>query len=281
MTEALQRDILDAILRGRGNVPAVEVLRAVSRRARVDRRVVRDAIGRMVACGQLVYTHLGGTSLLTPSFDRPVRISKRIVLKPPQKVFHGEGDDLVVEISPGAAFGTGSHPTTCLVLRAMDRLLGPGGSSLPAPPSGLDIGTGSGVLAVTLARLGVCHVVATDVDACAISEARRNVAINGCNGQVEVTTSALSDLGRRFSIVVANLAGPTLKEMAEAVGRSTRTGGKLILSGFKTDNVPSLAAVYALQGCRRVGVDTLQDWACMVLEKEGGKTRDRFGERDL
>jgi len=253
-----------------GRIPSGEVLRAVSRASGADKLVVRQTIKEMIAAGDLTYTSLGGTNFLESSFDRPTRFSDHIVVKPPNKQYMAEAGEVVINIAPGSAFGTGAHPTTRLMLRALDRLFHEGKSMLPSGRfSGLDIGTGSGILAIALASLGVSEVIATDVDPCAVWEARNNVKASGVEQQVEVTDGAFSELNREFSLVVANLAGPSLTELAPALDQSIATKGILMISGFRKDMTSSLTQTFDKRDLAPVSHTTLHDWACLVLKRKG------------
>ncbi len=269
MTRELKRIIYSAVIDAKGKMASAEVERSVSDASGLDRKVVRQAIRQMVASEELAYTYIYGTSFLEPSFNRPVRISERIVLKPPEKAYQVHPGDIVIDIASGAAFGTGTHPTTCLVLRALDRLFRREAEMLPSGPlAGLDIGTGSGILAIALAHLGVQEVVGNDIDPCAISEARRNVSINNVAEQVYITDRPFEELGTTFSIILANLAAPTLKNLSSAVAKKTVRGGVVIISGFKKDLLMSLTRTYSECGLALVREATERNWACMVLRNE-------------
>ncbi len=269
MTRELKRIIYSAVIDAKAKMTSAEVEKSASETSGLDRKMVRQAIRQMVDSEELAYTYIYGTSFLEPSFDRPVRISERIILKPPGKAYQAHSEDMVIDIALGAAFGTGAHPTTCLALRALDRLFSREVEILPSGPlAGLDIGTGSGVLAIVLARLGVQEVVGNDIDPCAISEARRNVSINEVSEQVYITESPFEELETTFSIILANLAAPTLKNLSSAVAKKTVRGGVLIISGFKEDLLISIAKDYSECGFTWVWDATERNWACMVLRKE-------------
>lgn len=135
--------------------------------------------------------------------------------------------DVVVE--PGRAFGSGSHPTTRLALGALVELVRQGSRVL-------DVGTGSGVLAVAAAALGATEVVAVDVDAEAVETARANVARNGFGDVVELSTTAVDGVAGTFDVVVANLGGSAVvRSLGPALAaRTARPDGVLVLSGLLT-----------------------------------------------
>ena len=119
----------------------------------------------------------------------------------------GDTESLVVRIDPGPAFGTGQHPTTRMCLEALEKI------SLPESWSMLDVGTGSGILAVYGAKLGAGPVVAIDSDPEAIRWARKNIELNGLTGKIELSSGSLEKIRARFSVVVANLTLNTIKEL--------------------------------------------------------------------
>ncbi|HEX7167790.1 MAG TPA: 50S ribosomal protein L11 methyltransferase [Acidimicrobiales bacterium] len=135
-----------------------------------------------------------------------------------------DGDGIAIE--PGRSFGTGSHPSTRLALAALDRGVSPGTTVL-------DVGTGTGVLAIAGAVLGASRVVAIDVDAGARAVAAANVAANGCAGVVTVDHRAVGAIRGRFDVVVANLGGVLAPlAIADQLASRVAPGGALIVSGL-------------------------------------------------
>jgi ribosomal protein L11 methyltransferase len=271
MIEDLKHIIYNAVIEANRKLTPGEVEKTVAKANGVDRKTVRLAIKDLVGRGELSYTYLYGTSFLEKSFDRPVRVSKRIVIKPPEKAYQPQPGDVVVNITGGAAFGSGAHPSTRLALRALDFVLGD--SRYPrgrTPLTGLDVGTGTGILAIAMARLGVEKVVATDIDPCAVSEATHNVLLNGLAEQVSIRNTPLEKLALRFSVIVANLAYLTLKRIAPSLSAGTAENGLLILSGFLEPAAENLHKTYAEQGFRLVREETERGWACMTLCKRAG-----------
>lgn len=268
--QELKHIISNTIIEANRKMTPGEVEKAIARATGLDRKTVKLAIRDLVSLGELSYTYLYGTSFLEKSFDRPVRLSKRIVIKPPEKAYQPQPGEVVVNISTGAAFGNGAHPTTCLSLRALDFILDDShyarrGTHL----TGLDVGTGTGILAIALARLGVQKVIATDIDPCAVSEATYNVSINGLANQIRVTNTPLQELATYFTVVVANLAYPTLMKLSPLLSEKMEQGGVLILSGFKEPASKDLGKAYTEQGLRLIQEETDREWVCLVLRKQG------------
>ena len=173
-----------------------------------------------------------------------------------------------VRIDPGRAFGSGAHATTRLALELLQVCLRPGMSVL-------DVGMGSGVLAIAAARLGAAHVVAIDVDDEAKRAARANVDRNGVSVIVEVADHPLADLDGGFDVVVANIDRPTLVELQPELVRRVRSGGHLVLSGFLTSNESDITAAY--RGVRWTQVLREDGWTAALGERGVSAGRSRPG----
>lgn len=270
MIEKLKPLIHNMVVDASRKLTPGEVEKAVARASGADRKIVKLAIKDLVSLGELNYTFLYGTSFLEKSFDRPVRVSKRIVIKPPDKAYQPQPGEVVVNIAKGAAFGNGAHPTTCLALRALDSVLGNSHYVKRGTPlTGLDVGTGTGILAIALARLGVQEVVGVDIDPCAVSEATHNVSLNGCAEQVTITNTPLENLLTYFSVIVANLAYPSLGRLSPLLSTRLEQKGVLILAGFKVGASKDLGKTYTNQGLRLIREEAHREWACLVLGKPG------------
>jgi ribosomal protein L11 methyltransferase len=268
MTQQLQHLIHKTILDANRKLTPGEVEVSVARETDADRKTVRRAIKDLLNQGDLAYSYVYGTSYLEPSFDRPVKLSKRIVIKPPQKAYQPRPGEVVVNMVGETAFGNGAHPSTCLALRALDDALADdGGLKKGNPLTGLDVGTGTGILAIAMVKLGVQQVVGLDIDACAISEATRNVQLNGLASQIAISNTPLEELKTRFSFVAANLAYPTLKGLAALMKERMDEDGMLILSGFKEPASRELSEAYAVHGFRTARHETERGWVCLSLRK--------------
>ncbi len=268
--QELKHVISNTIIEANRKLTPREVEKAVSSASGADRKIVKLAIRDLVGLGELSYTYLYGTSFLEKCFDRPVQVSKRIVIKPPQKTYHPKGGEVVINIAGGAAFGDGAHPTTCLALRALDSILGDSHYLKPGMPlTGLDVGTGTGILAIALARLGVQEVVGVDIDPCAVSEATHNVSLNGLAERVTITHTRLEELLTYFFVIVANLAYASLVRLSPLLSARLGQKGLLVLSGFKEGASKDLGKVYTIQGLRLIRKETEREWVCLVLNKPG------------
>jgi ribosomal protein L11 methyltransferase len=135
----------------------------------------------------------------------------------------------------------------------------------------LDLGTGSGILAIAAAKLGARRVVALDTDPEAVKAARENAAANVVGDEVEVREGSLPEgmAGERFDLIVANISSLTIERLAGAFGDALKNGGVLIVSGFLEDAVAGLGRVFAEAGLRVDGVETEGVWRAMVAGRSG------------
>jgi ribosomal protein L11 methyltransferase len=258
---------------GRRQTPA-DILKALSQPPVFPKTSVQDAIRELVAAGVLAYTAEHGRTFLEPSFDRPVRVSARIVLTPPDRDEPPGPGDIVVRLRPGAAFGVGRHPTTRLSLRGIDFALSRDGAACRGAGSRvLDIGTGSGVLTIAAVKLGIENGVGLDIDPCAVAEAAHNVSLNGLAGCIEISDRSLEGLDGVFSLVVANLRLPTLARLAAPIAALTMPGGALVVSGVQQEEQVAVFAAFGRQRFECAWAVAEDRWVGLVLYKNKGGHR--------
>jgi ribosomal protein L11 methyltransferase len=192
---------------------------------------------------------------LTQSQFEPIEISSRIFIVPSWHTApkHAASDAVLIELDPGLAFGTGSHPTTRLCLEWLD-LAGLEGQSV------IDYGCGSGILAIAASRLGAAHVSATDIDPMALNATRSNAATNQVTLDVFDATSMPA---LNADVVIANILSNPLKVLAPLLASLVKPGGRLTVSGVLERQIDEVALVYRdllpLQAWR------IRDgWACMT-----------------
>jgi ribosomal protein L11 methyltransferase len=161
-----------------------------------------------------------------------------------------------VRIEPGATFGLGDHPTTVLTIRGLRAALRPGARVL-------DVGCGSGVLAVTAVMLGAGEAIGIDVSPAAPPVAAANAEANGVASQVHVSTMPLADIEGTFDVVVANLLAPALLGLADDLVRVVAPDGALVISGLLTARADHV--VDALAPLRAVERRTKEGWTAITL----------------
>ncbi len=177
----------------------------------------------------------------------PVRIGRRLMIRPLWTEVELQPDDVEIALDPGMAFGTGTHPTTQLCLEATEDLLVPGANVL-------DLGTGSGILAIAAAKLGAAHVLALDNDSVAVAAAQENAAQNGVAGKITVQEGSLETVvgsARRFDLILVNILARIIIEMcSQRLGEVVRPGGLAIFSGIidtQADDVESALRTTGLE----------------------------------
>lgn len=160
-------------------------------------------------------------------FFKPEKITNRIVIKPTWEPYSAQGDEIVIDIDPGMAFGTGTHPTTKACLQLIEEVAGYGGIS-----SMLDVGTGSGILSIAAARLGVSKVIGMDIDKTVLKVAEDNVSLNRVGDSVRIADTSLDKITIEFELVVANIIAEELIRLSGLLKGRVKAGGYLILSGI-------------------------------------------------
>jgi ribosomal protein L11 methyltransferase len=265
-------EIRSRVLRliGGRRMPPAGIIKELGGCSKIKKNRVQRAIRDLVAAGELAYTFEHGRTFLEPSFDRPVRVSERIVLVPPEKVFTPGPDDLVIRIMPGASFGAGRHPTTRLALRGIEFVL----TRCEKPPGGpgsrvLDIGTGSGVLAMAAVLLGIETGIGIDFDPCAVAEAATNIRLNGLAERITVSDIAVERISGSFALVAANLRLPSLLRLAPSIAAWTPPGAAVVISGIRRDEVETLLSACAKQCFDQMWCGEEDEWMGVSLVKKG------------
>ena len=192
---------------------------------------------------------------LTQSQFDPIHVSDRLWITPTWHEAPTDGS-INIELDPGLAFGTGSHPTTFLCLRWLD-------AHMPQGASVLDYGCGSGILAITAAKLGAGKVVGVDIDKQAIRASHDNATQNQVN--IEVYLPDAQPEGQ-FDVVVANILANPLRMLGQMLAGRVKTDGQIVLSGILAEQVEEISALY--QQWFDMKPATIQDgWACLFGTK--------------
>ena len=155
----------------------------------------------------------------------PFNITEDIVVKPVWREYEKKGDELVIEIDPGLAFGTGSSPTTYLCARLLEKYIKPGMTAI-------DAGCGTGILSVIASKLGAKEVLALDIDPEAVLATENNAKINGCDNITARTGDLLKGVDIKADMVVANLLAPLVMALSKDVSRCGKPGTLLVASGI-------------------------------------------------
>ena len=199
-------------------------------------------------------------SIAWRTHHRPMQVGPRSWVHPPWEKPPRPG--VAVAIDPGMAFGTGSHPTTALCLERCDELL----SRFPGADL-LDVGTGSGVIALLAKMLGAGRVVGTENDPLSLEAARQGAALNGIDGVDWVRAEDPAAVPGRFKIVIANILLNTLEELAPAIAGKVADGGRLVLSGLLAAQGDAAERAYVAQGLRPVARKEREGWLRVELSR--------------
>jgi ribosomal protein L11 methyltransferase len=196
-------------------------------------------------------------------FFWPQKITGRIVVKPTWREYAAEPGQLVIEIDPGMAFGTGTHPTTALCVQLLE-------SYLQAGQTVLDVGTGSGILLITAAGLGAGHLTGTDLDPMAVDVARKNLLQNRVSPSAfELICGPLAEkIHGIYDVVVANILADVIIDLLEQGVPATRPGGLFICSGIIEAYQARVAEKMAACGFDIVDVRKEGDWVALVGRRE-------------
>lgn len=193
------------------------------------------------------------------------RIGERLVVKPSWREYVPVDGDVIIEIDPGMAFGTGLHPSTRLCLVALEKLLRPGTRVL-------DLGAGSGILAIAAARLGAASVLALDTDSVAVAAATENVKANGLEGSIEVRQGTLGPkqgaIGL-FHVILANIIARVIIELAEEMLRCAAPGGLIVCGGILDERLEEVVSRFESLGASVREVSAEDDWRTVVVEAPG------------
>jgi ribosomal protein L11 methyltransferase len=157
------------------------------------------------------------------------RLTRRVVVRPSWESYDPEPTDLVVEMDPGQAFGTGLHASTRLAASALERIA----RLVPAPANVLDVGCGTGILAIVAARLWPrSEVLAIDNDEIAVQVARQNVQSNDLGNRIEVAHRSADGITGQYDVITANLTHELLTRLRDSLTESLEDAGRLVLSGI-------------------------------------------------
>src|SRR3989337_2033764 len=191
---------------------------------------------------------------------KPIRISNRILIKPTWRKIAKKAGRIIIEIDPGMAFGTGSHASTIMCLKAADKL-----ADIIKGKNVLDVGTGSGILAITAAKLGARKVVAIDIDQEALRVARRNIRLNNVSKKVAVSAKPLDKIKGKFFIIFANIIAEELTKIASQLKDRLMDNGFLILSGILQERSHEVETAYKGLGFKLFKTYSKGEWVCLIF----------------
>lgn len=193
-----------------------------------------------------------------------LRVGHRLVIRPTWREHQAAPTDVVLSLDPGMAFGTGLHPTTRLCLAGIEQWAD---SALLSDARVLDVGTGSGILAIAAALMGASYVLGVDIDPVAVETTKANAAANDMADFIEARTGSLPLAEpERFHLVVANLISGLLIDLASELAATLRPGGRLLAGGIYKDREAEVQSAFESAGLRVVGRLAEEDWVALEME---------------
>jgi ribosomal protein L11 methyltransferase len=192
------------------------------------------------------------------------KIGDRVVIRPPWLEYEPEGDEVVVELDPGMAFGTGLHPSTQLTMLGVEETVREGDVVL-------DVGAGSGILAIAALKLGASHVDAVDVETVAVRATAENAERNGVADRVDVRLGSVGPgepFQGQYDVVFANIIARILIELAEPIVTATKPGGRMVLAGIIQEREADVVAAFDAVGATVENRRQHDDWVSLVLRRE-------------
>lgn len=193
------------------------------------------------------------------------QIGKRIIIRPSWREYTPKDEEVVITLDPGMAFGTGLHPTTRLCLEQVEQRTRPGMRVL-------DVGTGSGILALAAAKLGAEHVYAIDNSSVAVESATENAALNGQSEHIEVVLGTLDEetarrMAGQYDLVLANIIAHIIGSIAPQLAQVLAPDGLLVASGIIEARRQDAEAPLLAAGLELVEQRMIEDWMVLVLRK--------------
>lgn len=196
-------------------------------------------------------------------YYHPVKISQRFTIVPTWEDYEPVStDELIIELDPGMAFGTGTHPTTVMSLQALEATVQKGDTVI-------DVGTGSGVLSIGAALLEASHVRAYDLDEVAVKSARENIELNSVNEVVTVgQNNLLNGVEGQADIIVANILAEIIVRFVDDAYKLVKNGGTFITSGIIMNKKEEVKEALTKAGFLIEEVMVMEDWVAIIAKKE-------------
>lgn len=195
-------------------------------------------------------------------YYHPVKVSKRVTIVPSWEEYKPESSsELIVQLDPGMAFGTGTHPTTVMCIRALEKTINHGDFVI-------DVGTGSGILSIAASLLGAEQVTALDLDEVAVEAARQNMVLNGVEDIVSVKqNNLLEGIDGNADIIVANILAEVIVRFAEEAADTVKHNGYFIVSGIIMQKKDLVADALQEAGFFVEETMIMEDWTAMIARR--------------
>ena len=206
---------------------------------------------------------------LWKKYFKPLKIGRNIIIKPTWERYTPTSRDIVIDIDPGMAFGTGHHPSTRLCIIAIEDIALKNRTF--EKWNVLDIGTGTGILAICAAKMGAGSVAAVDLDPKAVEIAGINVSINGVEGNVDIINRDASMCEGNFELIIGNLTAATLMKLQPSIISMMKPDGYLVASGIIDRDAKNVEKLFRAEGIMLHDIKSEEEWVCYVFKKEKRK----------
>lgn len=194
-------------------------------------------------------------------YYKTTNIGNKIVIRPIWEEYQAKEDEIIIDMDPGMAFGTGTHETTRMCIEALEKYV-------TNEKTVFDIGTGSGILAITAAKLGAGEVIGVDLDPVAVDSARQNVELNKVHSNIKILEGNLMEVvDGKADIVVANIIADVIIFLAEDVKKFIKDNGYFIASGIIRERSQDVVNKLTECGFKVEEVNTLGEWVCIVAKR--------------
>lgn len=255
---------------------------------RTEKRIA--ALQKYLESLQEIFPELAAPSLRTETISdpnwaeqwkkyfKPIRVSNNIIVKPTWERYTASGRDIVIEIDPGMAFGTGQHASTRMCIEAIEDVILKD-RTIPNWKV-LDVGCGTGILGITAAKLGAEDVICLDIDKKAIEIARENAAINSVDGRVRIINQDAAAFKEPRNLIIANLTAKLLLKLRANLTHILLPEGYMIISGIIEQDTRDIEDSFSLHQMFSSRIITEKEWVCFVLRKKPSKAEDRLSFSD-
>ena len=196
-------------------------------------------------------------------YYKPVKVSQKITITPTWEEYTPvSSDEIIIELDPGMAFGTGTHPTTVLSMQALE-------TYLTSDDAVIDVGCGSGVLSIAAAKLGAKEVYAYDLDEIAVKSTQQNAKLNGLDNQIVVAQNNLLDhVNKQVNVIVSNILAEIIVRFVDDAWDNLVSDGLFITSGIIQNKKQLVKYKLTEQGFEIIAVNEMEDWISIVARKK-------------
>lgn len=203
-------------------------------------------------------------------YFKPIRVSNNIIIKPTWERYALSGRDIVIEIDPGMAFGTGQHASTRMCIEALEDIIMKDRSV--SEWKVLDVGCGTGILGITAAKLGAQDVICLDNDKKATEIAKENAAINHVEEQLHIINKDAMAINKTRNLIIANLTSKLLLKLRQHLTQLLEPEGYMIISGIIEQDAAEIEEAFSTPPLIKSRVITEKEWVCYVFKKESAQT---------